>query len=384
LDAAARRHVRCVILAHPPGGAAQMPRCWAGFDPKEHAMRAVITLGLGVGLAMSAGCAMEPVTLAEATSAFTECDVTRCGTNSPSIDGRGFHDLNLSGLENAQRIRLVAFVKAGNHYQPRVVHGRLMANGGSGPLVGTALVGAQFIVAEETGRQFAITIESVGAVHYWAALPGVPLATLETYNLDWQPVGVEQRQPLCGNPPLTQDPNDLLGMTVLTAVMFEGDRIDADAKTVSGTIDPSWFNIGCAGHAIAKLALTGHTEAARFDGYATSTQDRQAMLKMLTGDYCGRGEAFTAPGERLFWRDDRHWMNYLGPVRTPVEARWTPVGAACLGAARLDINPPLVWPSTLPKPVTPAINLACPALPPCADLDPFNQDGFHLVSANPM
>lgn len=347
-------------------------------------MRAVFTVGLGVGLAASAGCAMEPDVLAEATSAATECDVTRCGTNSPSIDGRGFHDLNLNGMENARRIRLVKFVKSGVLYLPRVVHGRLLASSGGTTLSGAMLKGAQFIVAEENGHQFAITIEDVGSIHYWAQLPGTPLAALETYNLDWEPVGLGQRQPLCGNPPLTQDRNDLLGMTALTAVMFEGDRIDAEAKTVSSTIDPSWFNIGCAGHAIAKLALTGHTEAARFDGYATTTQERQAMLKMLTGDYCGRGEAFTAPGERLYWRDDHHWMDYLGPVRMPVEARWTPAGAACLGSARLDVNAPLVWPPVLPKPVTPAIRMACPTLPLCSDLDPAHQDGAHLVSANPL
>jgi hypothetical protein len=189
---------------------------------------------------------------------------------------------------------------------------------------------------------------------------------------------------VCGNPVLGQDRNDLLGMTALTAVMFEGDRIDSVAKTVSPKIDTTWFNIGCAGHAIAKLALTGHTEAARFDGYATTTQERQAMLKMLTGDYCGHGEAFTAPGERLYWRDDHHWMDYLGPVHTPVEARWTPIGAACLGAPRLDVNAPVMWPPGLQMPVISANRAGCPTLMPCSDLDPAKQDGFHLVSANPL
>jgi hypothetical protein len=353
-------------------------------------MRAVFIVGLGVGLAASAGCAMESSPLAEVVSAATECDVTRCGTNSPSIDGRGFHELNVNHLPNAQGIHLVTFVKGGNSYQARVVRGRLLASNGSGTFGGIWLIGGQLIVEEENGHQFAITIEDVGTIHYWAARPGVLPATLETYNLDWQPVGLGQRQPLCGNPVL--DPRDqvgggLLGMTALTVVMFEGDRIDSDKKTVSTTIDPTWFNLGCAGHAIAKLALTGHTEAARNDGYVTTTQERQAMLKMLVGDYCGRGVAFTGPGERLYWRDDRHWMDYLGPVHPVVEARWTPSGAACLGVnvPRLDVNaPPVMWPPGLPMPVMPAIHMACPALGWCSDLDPAHQDGFHLVSANPL
>jgi hypothetical protein len=253
---------------------------------------------------------------------------------------------------------------------------------------GAALTGSQLIIQEQNGNGFAITIQSVGYVQYWAKLPKSQGVTpmLETYNLQWVSLAAGGRsEPVCGNPaggPTSKE--DTLGMTAQTAVVFEGDRIDTVSKSVSPTIEPAWFNIGCAGHAIAKLALTGHTEAAKSDGFVTSTLDRQTMLKMLVGDYCGHGEAFTAPGERLYWRDDRHWMDYLGPVRPEVDARWTPSGAECLGKPRLDVNPPVTWPLGLLKPVSSAIHAACPTLATCSDLDPAHEDGFHLVSANPL
>jgi hypothetical protein len=249
------------------------------------------------------------------------------------------------------------------------------------------LTGAQLVVKEPSGALISITIASVDMVHYWAALPGVPPSMtppIETYDLRWAPFHVAEGDPVCGNPRRATTRSTRWDVA-RTAVVFEGDRIDANLKTVAPMIESAWFNIGCAGHAIAKLALTGHTEAARADGYQTDPEERQAMLKMLTGDYCGTGNAFTASGERLYWRDDRGWMSFLGGVHPVVEARWTSVGAACLGAPRLDVNAPLSgWPATLGMPAIKQILAACSTLPPCADLDPTHQGGAHLVTANPL
>jgi hypothetical protein len=73
---------------------------------------------------------MEPLgaaetTYADITYAVTECDVTRCGTNSPVIDTLNFHELNVDGLENAQHLRLLGLMQGGVAYRPRVVHGKL-------------------------------------------------------------------------------------------------------------------------------------------------------------------------------------------------------------------------------------------------------------------
>ncbi len=310
------------------------------------------------------------------------------------IDGLGFHELNLEMAENAQHMRLVGFMQGNTEYTLHVTHGRLWGSRDGQVLEHAALVGARLLVSQASGEQVAITIANVGAVHFWAVPPGMAsdaVPTIETYDLQWADSGVDgvgdPWTPVCGAP---ADDERSMGMAAATAVVFEGDRIDAQRKTVSSVIDPAWFNIGCVGHALAKLALTGHTEAARSFGYQTTPAERQAMLKMLTGDYCGTGEAFTVPGQPLYWRDDRGWMgapSYPGPVHTPVEARWGAGGAICLGAPRLDVNPPASWPATLPPP-PPSLKAriigACPALPACTDLDPGELGGAHLVSANPL
>jgi len=344
-----------------------------------------------VGLGALTGCGIEPLSTAVSAATVDECDVTRCGTNSPVIDSVGFHELNVDGLENAQHLRLVGLEQGGVMYRVRVSHGRLSGlNSAAMPpvIAGPGLTGAQLVVKEPGGALISITITSVGMVHYWAALPGVPhgmTPPLETYDLRWAPFHITQGQPVCGNPASKDDQFDTLGMVARTAVVFEADRIDPDAKTVALTPEAGWFNIGCAGHAIAKLALTGHTEAARADGYQTDLKERQAMLKMLTGDYCGTGEAFTGPGEKLYWRDDRGWMPFLGAVHPVVEARWASTGAACLGVPRLDVHtPPSGWPAGLGMPAIAQIMAACPKLPRCADLDPTHQGGAHLVTGNPL
>jgi hypothetical protein len=352
-------------------------------------MRSVLLAGMAMGLAIS-GCATAPPGTAAAAAALTECDITRCGTNSPVIDQILFHELNLKGLPNAQGLRLSKFVKGTTEYILQVQNGRMSGSAASGKISGSGLIGSQIIVVDDMGRVFAINVVGVGSVHYWAALKGVPpeaVPTIETYELRWMAINGSELRPLCGvlqSGWVTDMLRDTLGMNIGTAVLFENDRIDGAAKTVAPVMNPDWFNIGCAGNAIAKLALTGHNEAARSAGYVTTTSERQAMLKMLVGDYCGDGTAFTVPGQPLYWQDDHSWMQFLRPtVHTPLDARWSSAGAICLGAPRLDDNVPKTWPEPLSMPAIMDIHKACPSLPPCSDGDPYQQGGAHLVSANP-
>ena len=351
-------------------------------------MRAVLFLALQSGLAVAAGCDVAPVHLTEVASAV-ECDITRCGTNSPVIDSLRFHELNLDHLENEQHLQLVRFEDSSHtEYTLHVVNGYILGTRSGAPaLAGTALTGARIILADTTGMipgEIVITIQEVLPLHYWARLPGSDPPPMESYNLQYTANG--KQGPVCGNP--ADSEIGLLGMVRMTAVVFEGERIKPATMTVSPTIEKAWVNIGCAGHAIAKLALTGHTEAARSVGFDTTTDERQAMLKMLVGDYCGDGTPFTIAGEPLYWQDHRNWMTFdrMPPVMSTVEARWTAAGAACLGNARLDIHPPVPpasWPSGLRAPAYLAIRKRCPQLPLCEDKDVRNLDGAHLVSGNP-
>jgi hypothetical protein len=357
-------------------------------------MYSALSIGLGLGLA-SFGC-IDPVRTGaidpgrtEESATITICDITRCGTNSPELDPAviKFHELNLRGLPNTQGLRVSRFVKGGIVYTPQVVRGQLRGVRTSVTITGTDLVGAQLTLIDGVGREFAITVASVGQVSARPLRPTYPGSSdlddpmIETYDLRWSRPGMTELEPIC---PSEGDTSDTWGMLPGWAVLSEGDQINAELKTVDPNIDLNWFNIGCAGYALAKLVLAGYTEAGQDDEHKTTWEDRQALLKMLVADYCGNGTSFTVPGQPLYWQGRLSFLKFQDPVRTPVEARWSSQGAICLGEPRLDANAPSQWPAGLSRPVITAIQNACSELPPCTNGDPDNLDGAIFVSANPL
>lgn len=358
------------------------------WQNKECQMRYMVFVWVVIMFA-EFGCATQPARGEDLTSGFVSlCDVNRCGGNSPVVDSFNFHELNLAGLPNAEGLRLSRFVQGNAEWTPSVVGGKLSGYRDTKAIAGAELVGAQLIIADDTGRELAIVIAGVGAtsIRYFplgrGVLPSVNYP-IETYELQVRQPGTAELVPLCGGDP--ENPaSSASGMAPGSAVLFEGDRIDAVHKTVSPTMDPSWFNIGCAGGVLAKLALTGHTESLK-DHYGTTWDQRQALLKLLVGDYCGTGTAYTVSGQPLYWKDSLHLMEFPDShVHAPIEARWSSHGAICVGQPRLDANPPASWPEMLSKPVMTDILTECPDLPPCSDTDPFDQDGAYLISANPV
>lgn len=351
-------------------------------------MRCALFVCVGIMFA-APGCTAEPARDEELTSGiFSLCDVTRCGTNSPVVDNFNFHELNLEGLPNAEGLHLSRFVQGTTEWTPSVVDGTLSGHRDTRTIAGAELVGAQLVIADDTGRELALVVAGVGEtwIRYFPLGPGVlPSANLriETYDFKVLLPGAPQPVPLCASDGSSRS-SDTSDLAPGSAVLFEGDRIDAVHKTVSPIIDPSWFNIGCAGGVLAKLALTGHTESLKAY-YRTTWEQRQALLKMLVGDYCGTGDAYTVSGQPLYWKDSLHRMGFPDAhVHTPVEARWSSHGAICLGQPRMDANPPSPWPETVSTPAIKDILNTCPDLPRCDDTDPFDQDGAYLLSANPI
>jgi hypothetical protein len=176
------------------------------------------------------------------------------------------------------------------------------------------------------------------------------------------------------------------GVNVYHSLVFEGERIDPTTKTINPTIDTSWFNIGCAGHALAKMAVNAQTEAAKLAfGFNTTIADRQTFLKMVTGDYCGGGHSFTVSGQPLQWTDWRGYTQYVSsPINLALEARWTPSGAACLNQPRVEANPTMLGQQLFPNGIKTEIINTCGALPPpCAGSVTFFDNKLFL-SANPI
>jgi len=127
--------------------------------------------------------------------------------------------------------------------------------------------------------------------------------------------------------------------TLHNVYAFQGDIYDPIAKKVKSVPDSDpRFNLACGGTATAKMLLTRHARAGSIDDnnhtvYDTNDQQRTAMLKMLTADYCGTGHAFTVTGQRLAYADA--WTEFEGwSEDSELEAVWDARGARCLNTPR--------------------------------------------------
>lgn len=332
------------------------------------------------------GCALPAeAPLSTVAQAEIECDEWQCGSNSPVIATFRFHELNLDGLPNAEGFSVISLWKAGISYQLSVEHGRIIGRAGSLQIAGAALQDAQIRLRHNV-KLYAIRIAAVDTVQTFAKLAGSP-RPIETYQLEMAELVAGSPldfRTLCSNPPPRSSP-DLLGMDQSHALVFEGERINRTVKRISPALDPRWFNIGCAGHALAKMALNAQTEVARATwGFNTSILERQAFLKMVSGDYCGTGKPFTVAGQPLQWTDWRGYTQYVtSPVNLEIEARWNPYGATCLGTPRVDANPTVLGDFIFNGNVMGAIAAECAVPPPCAG-GPTFFDGKLLLSANPL
>ena len=343
---------------------------------------------LSIMLAGVSACAELPAELPAGTTeqALIDCDDWHCGSNSPVIATYHFHELNLNGLANAEGFSVIGMRKGSNSYTLSVERGRILGKTAAVTLQGLDLKDAQIWVRRLT-RTYAIRITDVQTTTMFATLAGQP-KQIETYLLDvnelMHGLPTADWRNLCSQVPSRDNP-DVLGMNVFHSVVFEGERINAARKTVGTALDPSWFNIGCAGHALAKLALGGHTEAARLaHGFATTIPERQTYLKMVTGDYCGTGRSFTVAGQPLQWTDAHGYTQYQLPgANLELEARWTPSGAQCLNTPRIDANPTALGNQVFLGNVTGEIAAECGGRPPCIFGVGFF-DGKYLLSANPL
>ena len=278
-------------------------------------------------------------------------DSRLAGANAvPPASGRAFHELNLNGLSNQVGLSIVGIQRRGTSYSLDISGASVVARPKDSRLPvlsGGDLLGLQLQLKDDIGARSVIEIAAVSSTTYWAGPPDA----VPTYTLVYTSAAHPDPQPLC-----TANGND--------AIIFAGDRYDAEHKTVTATGEATagWFNIACSGTALAKLHLTRHTEASQI--VKTTAIERQAMLKMFTADVCGDGTSFTVHGQPLLWADANHLTGFDQPAAT-LEAVWTERGAVCLDTPR---RPELAA----------AIAAHCGALPRCT-----NQRGY-VISGNPL
>jgi hypothetical protein len=308
------------------------------------------------------------------------CPLWGCGTNSPTVgDGVVFDEVDSSAAHMSKVEITSANLKGGPAVTLQVRLHTLIAIDGNGNLYeGSKLEGTTFNLHAMTdsgeSREYELTIEQVGnfdvagkpkILPFWAGNPfwAGKLEAVPYYLIKGKPKGSNCTPvPICKvNPPsgLLPPADPFFGFED-QAIAFEGDHYDAKYKAISGPDFDTKFNLACAGAAPAKMHLMRHTSAGGWTGidmfgnsdnlaYPTTWQERQAMLKMFTADYCGTGTSFTVDDQPLHYVDWKDW--YPNTTALPsitnldmIEAYWDENGAVCLDEPRPAVVPPNTTP----------------------------------------
>jgi hypothetical protein len=376
----------------------------AGFAVERLAQRVLYQIVKGDFMSRSAlllvfafaGCAEDP-DLAQTQSdiAADPCPELRCGENSPIVRSHPFIDLKFANWGD-NGLRIQSFTRMnGEPLTFEVVDGRMRGRRNTNPvtyLADNQLIGAKLRVNTPTGTVW-IIVQDVDWVPMWATAPGMATGWAPIYHLQWENIGAvfPQWKNVCTDTPANGE--DFMGMHTHWSVVFERDRINATDLYVYE--DAAYFSIGCAGHTLAKLYLTGHTHSASsaFDISRTVDQ-RTAMLKVLTADYCGDGTVMTVAGVKLQWKDSAGTMDYPKddsdpPVSTPglLEAKWDDEGnIICLEDPRLALGPTALGTATFGD-IEDFILEHCNRPMTCMDAvnnaDPDLLDGAYLVTRWP-
>jgi hypothetical protein len=289
-----------------------------GLDPSAYAAE------LPTGTSHPAHVCKDDVDPPDATAVVPgECPPEMCGLNGAWLgEGVPFRQLGCDTYtRNDQGIRLRAFVDRFGRSMTLGVEGDELVGRlpGGARVRGTSLTGAQILLrrldpdgSPPFEQSYRLRIVSVTFLNFDArCIPGAPCVDRQVpiYEIEGSR-GDGCVFALC-KPGL--DPGDELPDIRGKTVIFVGDSYDE--RTLAVTIDPPpygssapscaparFFNIACIDTAIAKLHLLRHTSASQTPGAggrAPTARQRQTMLRLLTGDYCGNGMHFTTDGVPL-------------------------------------------------------------------------------------
>jgi hypothetical protein len=184
----------------------------------------------------------------------------------------------------------------------------------SPPLTGASMVGSTWNATASNGTTVKLRVD--------AATQGTaPNADLWFYAVSYQTSS--GWSPMCG-----LDAASAPILAVTTAGVWTATATDA-AKYVSSTTQ---FTFACRAKTIAKCIEMGYKT---YKGY---TNQLASCVRLLRGDYCGTGTAYTVDGTTLnlfdnvgVQADTENWF---------AEAEWTPSGARCINShnsARYDL-----------------------------------------------
>jgi hypothetical protein len=202
---------------------------------------------------------------------------------------------------------------------------------------------------EKPDETYVMTFENITPQAPWAECVGACSPSKQITLYEFSVVNPEDQcnVELC-QPGLNDD--NTSGMKG-TAAIFTGDVYDDKTyavRDVTAPQDPDHavFNVACLGTAVSKMHMFGHTAVAS-TSVTTTIPERQALLRLLTGDYCGVGKPFTVDGvpiridfanPKLKPSASSQYAITTDPASTQVDARWDQNGAVCVGTPRLSVE----------------------------------------------
>jgi hypothetical protein len=275
---------------------------------------------------------------------WNDCSTWDCNKNHPQLTGFPVPELHEGGESNEQQFRIVSFQKGATTYQLDVTGGEIrgLDAGGTPLLLGPAVIDGIITVTNGLRTWYIQIADYTYALQYWDGTGQIPAYHLVYWrgNIDGHPVWDD----VCKEPPSPgTEPGWPVGYETY-ALLIDDERYDR--KTIEVKDDDAdaqgWFNIACAGTALAKMVLL-HLDpkipaptSTMPSLYYTTKAQRTATLKMLTGDYFGTGYSFTEGGQDLWWTSKMGWHPLVLPQNPDdPEAIWTDTGARCLTIPRL-------------------------------------------------
>ena len=313
------------------------------------------------------------------------CNAYRCGANTPILWGTFVRGLSTTGEANAERVVLRPELIpsgvgtcVGDDIKLTSVDGRLTGVRDKVEVCAdAALVGSAFdldVPYKALTMRVRVRIDEIKTVSTWEVegatlLPtyrfkviasGAIAAPGEAPPDGARPFGPVSPTPLCQETPgwmeewqqeglvprmvnptvgyITWENPDGVGGAQWQVGTDHALIVSGETYTETGSsakVGPQWFQIACAGSAIAEMRLLGVDP---WEQRAIARGLTVATLKMMGARYTG-DQAFTRPGTPVRWQrwDARRF--YGGPARDlapgPSEAMWTRDGATCVDHLRL-------------------------------------------------
>ena len=248
---------------------------------------------LGVSWLSAGGCAGDIPT----TGTLSQ-DVT--GSNGLSLNGLSLNGLSLNGL-SLNGLSLNGLSLNGTSTTGLAI---TAATGSAEPWSGSGLVGTTWQAQVSDGSTLPLTVDSAtaGANSLWF------------YDVSY--ATQSGRQPICGKDDAGAD---ILAVTVPGVWNLNFGTTGGGAYTASTT----QFTFGCRGKTVAKCVELGYVPWA---GYS---EEMQACVRMLRGDYCGNGTGYTVTGQTINLYDEDGIQ--ADTEAWNVDAAWSPTGATCIG-----------------------------------------------------